>query len=146
MNGVVTKVTDGDTVWIQPSTPNVKRIKLRIEGIDAPERCQPWGRQATQALSARVMGQRVSVPDTGRRSQDVYGRALGPLLLQGEDVGAWMVRQGHAWSYRPNGRKGRYDTLEAQASAARRGLFSERDPMQPYLFRRVHGGCKSTAH
>jgi micrococcal nuclease len=136
--GTVTRVTDGDTVWVQPAEPGRRRVKLRLEGIDAPETCQPWGPQAAAALRQRVLGRVVQVPEQGH---DRYGRALGDLMLGPEDVGAWMVSQGHAWSYRVHGESGRYDREEAQARESARGLFSQADPMRPYVFRRVHGAC-----
>ena len=122
-----------------PADQGSRRVKLRLEGIDAPESCQPWGPQATAALRERVLGRRVQVPEQGH---DRYGRALGDLMLGEEDVGAWMVRQGHAWSYRTHGESGRYDREEDLARQAGRGLFSQTDPMRPYVFRRVHGACE----
>jgi len=139
--GVVTRVSDGDTLWVRPDVaaeqPARKPVKLRLRGIDAPERCQPWGPQARAALEARVLHRRV---DVAAKFKDDYDRLLGDLRLDGDDVSAWMVEQGHAWSHRYRG-KGPYGELEDQARAAARGLFGERDPMQPRLFRQWHGPC-----
>ena len=54
LSGIVTHVTDGDTIWVRPDEPNRKPVKLRLVGIDAPERCQAWGAQATAALTSQV--------------------------------------------------------------------------------------------
>jgi endonuclease YncB( thermonuclease family) len=139
----VTHVVDGDTVWIAlddagPGGPS-GRIKVRIEGIDAPEACQAWGREATDALRARLLGRVVQVQ---LRHQDVYARWLGQLRHEGEDIGAWMVAQGHAWSYRYRGRPGAYVGLEADARAEGRGLFSQAQPIPPAVFRQSHGPCR----
>ena len=73
-SGVVTHVTDGDTVWVQPDavgSRHRKPIKLRLQGIDAPERCQPWGAQATAALASRVSQQRVDRKSTRLNSSHI---------------------------------------------------------------------------
>ncbi len=140
---IVTHVTDGDTVWIElgaaaPERPT-GRIKVRIEGIDAPESCQAWGPQAREALRERLLGRAVQVH---LHRQDVYARWLGQLRHGGEDIGAWMVAQGHAWSYRYRRAGGRYEPEEALARMEGRGLFSQPAPMPPAAFRQSHGPCR----
>ncbi len=88
--GVVTYVSDGDTVWVQPLQGG-EAYKVRLLGIDAPEICQPWGPQSRAALHAALQGQVVEVR---ARTRDSYGRLLAQLRRQGNDVGAWMVGQG----------------------------------------------------
>lgn len=140
LSGQVTRITDGDTVWVQPSEPGARRVRLRLQGIDAPERCQPWGPEATEALRGQVLGRVVAVTGTGH---DGWGRLHGDLWLADRDVGAWMVAQGHAWSYRGRGGHGPYDDQEEAARRAGRGLFSQHDPMRPGVFRRLHGPCQT---
>lgn len=137
VSGRVTRVSDGDTVWLQPGEGG-RPLKIRIEGIDAPERCQPWGLQSADALRWRILGRPLQATLSG---QDDYRRWLGRLEHEGTDVGAWMVQQGHAWSYRYRHSAGGYRALEAQARQAGRGLFAEPDPMPPDVFRRWHGPC-----
>ena len=133
----VTRVFDGDTLWVKPLAGGRYR-KLRLEGLDAPEICQPWGVTARDALAARVLGQTVVVHQLRR---DDYGRALVRLSLRGDDVGAWLVREGHAWSYRWQRRAGPFATEEVEARRQRRGLFSEPGAENPRAFRRRHGPC-----
>ena len=142
MEGVVTRVSDGDTLWVKPDDENGARrkpLKIRLEGIDAPERCQPWGPQSGEALRKRLRGQRVQVL---LRAKDDSQRWLGTVEWRGEDVGAWMVSEGHAWSYYYKRSAGPYVKQERKAQAARRGLFSAADPMPPDVFRRWHGPCE----
>lgn len=140
--GVVTRVVDGDTVWVQTGGDTAGRkakpIKLRLQGIDAPERCQAGGAQATAALSERVLHQRVQVHT---RAKDDYQRTLGNLLLNGEDISEWMVLQGHAWSYHYRHSHGPYADQEQAARGARRGLFADAAAVEPRWFRRDHGPC-----
>lgn len=133
----VTRVSDGDTVWVQP-LPNGRFRKLRMQGIDAPEICQPGGTASRDALSARVLRQVVTVTESRR---DDYGRALVKLQHEGDDVAAFMVRQGQAWSYRWRHSDGPYAREERQARAQRRGLFATAAPELPRDFRRRHGPC-----
>ncbi len=133
----MTYVSDGDTVFVRPASGG-QPVKIRIDGVDAPEICQAYGPDSLQALQARVLHQTVSVD--GRR-RDSYGRVLARIRWQQADVGDWMVRQGHAWSYRYRRDAGPYAAQEAQARAARRGLFADAQALQPRDFRKRHGSC-----
>ena len=142
LEGIVVRVIDGDTVWLRAdaagSGRSGKPIKLRLQGIDAPERCQLWGAQSTAALTERVLHQRVQVHT---RAKDDYQRTLGNLLLNGEDVSEWMVLQGHAWSYHYRHSHGPYADQEQAARGSRHGLFADADAVEPRWFRRHHGPC-----
>ena len=144
IHGVVIKVSDGDTFLIRPhdceALRECKSVKVRMHGIDAPERCQAWGQQSAEALRDRILQQHVEVSTSSR---DRYGRELGKVQHQGEDVGAWMVQQGNAWSYRYQKSAGPYAQEEQQARQARRGLFADPAATEPRAFRKSHGGCGS---
>ena len=75
------------------------------------------------------------------RAQDSYKRTLGTLRLQGDDVNAWMVEHGHAWSDRYRRSAGPYAALEHAARQARLGVFAEPNAVEPRLFRKSHGPC-----
>jgi endonuclease YncB( thermonuclease family) len=138
MSGIVTHVTDGDTIWVRPDEPNRKPVKLRLVGIDAPERCQAWGAQATAALTSQVLHRHVEVPTRG---VDAHGRLLGGLMLDGRDVSAWMVSRGHAWSARYHRHPGPYAQEQQVAQTGRAGLFADPAAIEPWLFRKRHGPC-----
>ena len=118
--GTVTHVVDGDTIDVKlDSGP----IRVRFNGIDTPERGQPWASEATAALRKLVMGKRV---DLEPFEQDRYDRLVANVLVGDLDVDAELVKQGHAWAFR------RYMTkdnsslckLGHEARIARRGLWS----------------------
>ncbi len=134
----VVHVTDGDTVYVR-SPQEEHAVPVRLQGIDAPEICQAGGEAAREALQALVGQQLVTLVGSG---QDSYGRELALLYWQGQDVGRWMVAQGHAWSYRHGQDPGPYLLEQRQAQAARRGLFAQDRPEPPRLFRQRHGSCK----
>lgn len=135
--GWVTKVVDGDTLHVQPAQGGISH-KLRIKGIDAPEVCQAWGMQSREALARLVWGQRVTV-----RVHDVddHGRWLAQVMVHGEDVGAQLVAQGHAWSYQFRRDPGPYVFQQQQAATNRQGLFGQPQAMRPREFRQRHGPC-----
>jgi micrococcal nuclease len=137
-SGVVTRVWDGDTLWVRPDGSSGKPVKLRLQGLDAPESCQAGGPQATAALKSRVLGQRVQVQ---AKATDAYQRRVVSVFVAGEDVGSWMVSQGHAWSYGFRYHAGRYAAEEQAARAAGRGLFADPHAIEPRVFRKQHGKC-----
>ncbi len=133
----VSRVFDGDTVWVRPLEGGRYR-KLRLDGIDAPEICQAGGTASRDALARRVLNQVVTVRV---RSHDNYGRGLARLTHQGDDVATWMVVQGQAWSYRWRRSLGPFKDEEARARRVRKGLFAEAAPELPRAFRQRHGPC-----
>ncbi len=136
--GIVTHVTDGDSLWVRPAAREAPR-EIRLQGIDAPEICQPFGRSARDALAAHVLHRRVSVSS---RARDSYQRTLGQVRVNGEDLGAWMVSRGYAWSYRFRRHEGPYAAQELGARNARLGLWADGAAMEPREFRKRHGRCK----
>ena len=135
--GKVSHVSDGDTLWVAPDAGGPAR-KLRLDGIDAPEICQPHGEASRQALARLALNRRVEVRV---RRQDDYGRELAHVKVDRQDLGALMVREGQAWSYRWRNHPGPYATEEAAARQAHRGLFAAGRPELPRDFRQRHGPC-----
>ncbi|MDB5874219.1 MAG: hypothetical protein JWQ07_3661 [Ramlibacter sp.] len=137
LEGVVTHVTDGDTLWVRPANAS-SAVQVRLQGIDAPEICQAFGTQARDALAARVLHRQVQV---SVRARDVYQRSVGRVSLQGQDLGAWLVAGGYAWSAHYQRRAGPYAQEEMNARSTRRGLWSAGGALEPRLFRKRHGSC-----
>ncbi|MBS7806402.1 thermonuclease family protein [Variovorax sp. PCZ-1] len=137
LQGVVTHVSDGDTLWIKVD-PAAKPIKVRLQGMDAPEICQAWGTQARDALRAKILKQSVSL---STRAKDDYKRVLGRVQFKAEDVGAWLVKNGHAWSDHHRRHLRPYANEEAAARKARLGLWAQAGAQEPRQFRKLHGSC-----
>jgi endonuclease YncB( thermonuclease family) len=135
--GVVTHVSDGDTLWVQADSGGPAQ-KLRLDGIDAPEICQSGGEAARQTLAERALHKRVRV---AIKRYDSYGRGLAKVEIQGQDLAAQLVLAGQAWSYRWQHSQGPYAREETLARQARRGLFAQPDPELPRAFRQRHGSC-----
>ena len=132
LRGRVVGITDGDTLTLLES--GNRQVKVRLAEIDTPERRQPYGDRARQALSDLAFGKaaRVAVVDTDR-----YGRTVGRVRVDGHDVNAEMVRLGAAWVYRQYSHDPELLVLEDAARAARRGLWAlpEADRMPPWEWR-----------
>ena len=135
--GVVSHVTDGDTLWVKPGGRG-EAVEIRLADLDAPENCQAFGPQAKRALSARVLRQTVLVRTRG---VDEFQRTLAQVKHRGRDVNAWLVQEGHAWSSTFHGKRGPYAKLEDEARQASRGLWANGSPVEPRHFRRRHGRC-----
>ncbi|MBK1662298.1 micrococcal nuclease [Paracraurococcus ruber] len=131
--GRVVGITDGDTLTLL--TPDKRETRIRLAEIDTPERRQPYGTRAREALSNLAFGRevRVVVEDTDR-----WGRTIGHVFAGRQDVNAEMVRRGAAWVYRDYSRNPALPRLEAEARAARRGLWAlpEAERMPPWEWRR----------
>ena len=137
--GWVSWVADGDTLLVLPDQAH-EAVKLRIQGIDAPERCQPGGEVSRDALIDLVHRRTVQVVLHGT---DTYGRVLGRVEIDGRDVGAEMVSSGMAWAYSFRVSAGPYAALERQARRQKKGLFAQAQPMTPRVFRQFHGSCQT---
>lgn len=129
----VLRVVDGDSLWVR-ARADTPPLRLRLQGLDAPETCQRFGPQAREALSARLVlaGERVWVQKLGR---DSYDRWLARVSTGDGDLGAWLVGQGLAWS------DGAYRRQESEARRQGLGLFAQAQPERPRDFRRRHGPC-----
>ena len=130
--GRVVKVADGDTITILDSSKT--QHKIRLQGIDAPEKNQAYGDAAGRYLSGLVAGKEVRVA-WGKR--DKYNRILGTVYANGEEVNLEMLKAGYAWHYKRFDSTPAYAQAESAARAARRGLWAGLNPIPPEQFR--HG-------
>ena len=125
----VDRVTDGDTIVL------MDRTRVRLHGIDAPERDQPYGPTATAALESMVA---LSVYLVAV-DEDRYGRLVGQLYhsKEGYNINASMVCAGYAWwyvRYAPDSQM--LDECQVEAQQAPKGLWGDEDPMPPWEWRR----------
>ena len=131
--GTVVGITDGDTLTLL--TPEKKQVKIRLAEIDTPERGQPYGSKARQALADLTFQKDVAVlyVDTDR-----YGRTIGRIYVGEVDVSAELVHSGAAWVYRQYSTDPSLLDLEKEAKAAKRGLWGlpEAQQTEPWLWRR----------
>lgn len=131
--GKVVSIADGDTLTVLDETDRQHRI--RLFGIDAPEKAQPFGRRSKENLADKVFGAtvRVEVVDVDR-----YGREVGRIYRGGRFINLEQVRDGYAWRFSAFDRHHEFDAAEAEARRQGRGLWAARNPTPPWEFRRAH--------
>jgi endonuclease YncB( thermonuclease family) len=132
----VVSVADGDTITIL--TADHRQVKVRLYGIDCPERKQPWGNRARQATTDAVMGKEVNVHPI---STDRYGRTVALVAAPGREMlNSWLVKEGLAWMYPAYCKRAdicdRLRELETAAGTAGKGLWADEEPVEPWVWRK----------
>ncbi len=130
MHGKVIAVADGDTLTILDKPGAQRRIQL--EGVDSPERLQPFGTQARKTLVSKVFDKQVRVE---WKSKDRYGRFVGRVYFDGRWINKEMVEEGFAWHDKANSKAPDLTAAETKAKEARKGLWAEKEPVAPWDFR-----------
>lgn len=126
----VVGVHDGDSITVL--TAAKEQLKVRLEGIDAPELKQPYGRAAKNALSDMVFGREVTLNVIGT---DRYDRTLARVLVGEVDVNLQMVKLGLAWRYDKYSKEQALLDAQNAAKAAKTGLWAGADPVPPWEWR-----------
>jgi endonuclease YncB( thermonuclease family) len=123
----VVAITDGDTVGVIDAEN--RYFKVRLVGIDAPEKKQPFSAKSKEALSAKVFEKYVVLDDR-------YGRTLGVLLVDGKSVNQELVAEGWAWQYVNFDKTAELREAQESARKAKLGLWADREPVAPLEFRK----------
>ena len=131
IQGKVISIADGDTLTLLTSSK--QQVKIRLAGIDTPEKKQPFGNKAKQAL-ANLAFQKQALVEV--ETKDRYGRTVGVVFVDGLNVNAELVKQGMAWVYRKYTGDKRLYALESEAKQAKRGLWLDENPIPPWEWRR----------
>lgn len=131
ITGEVVRIADGDTITVLAGR---RMVKVRLLGVDCPEKKQPYGQAAKQFTSDLAFGKRVSVAVDAK--PDRYGRSLGTVTLpDGHVLNQELVRAGMAWWYQAFSKDATLAALEKEAKAAKRGLWQQEAPEAPWLYR-----------
>lgn len=136
--GEVVGLADGDTVTVLDA--HKTQHKIRLAGIDSPEKGMPWGQKSKEALSDRVYRRTVTVE---WHKQDRYGRLVGKIMVDGQDANLAQVAAGMAWHYKEYAQEqapddqASYAQAELDARSARRGLWAEAEPIPPWAWRKM---------
>lgn len=132
LDGKVVGIVDGDTIDVLDTEK--KQHRIRINGIDTPERGQPFGSKAKATLGDLVFGKTVTVEVD---KKDKYDRAVGRVYVAGKDAGLAMIEAGMAWHYKKYDQSRKYADAEKVAKAARRGLWSDARAIPPWEWRKM---------
>lgn len=132
LTGEVVAIADGDTLTVLDTSKT--QHKIRLAGIDAPEKGQAFGTKARENLAAKFFRQtvRVEVIDVDR-----YHREVGRIYLGDRFINMEMVKDGFAWRYVQYDKPGEFTAAEDDAREHRRGLWADSNPMPPWEWRKA---------
>lgn len=136
IEGRVIAVVDGDTFTVQIDPG--KQFKVRLQGVNAPEKQQPFGPESRQNLATKVMGKIVRVEFT---KMDNIGRVLGKVMLDDEDVGLEQLSSGLGWLFTHYANELNdddrlaYRQAQDEARRAKLGLWKDKSPVSPWAYR-----------
>lgn len=144
-SGLVVSVADGDTVTVLDGTN--QQHKVRLAGIDAPEKAQAFGNVSRQHLAQLVFQKQVTIEF---EKHDRYRREVGKVLAAGRDINLQQIEAGLAWHYKkyqseqPPADRPTYSAAESSAATERRGLWRDPSPTPPWEFRKLKRGGQSS--
>lgn len=145
LEGRIVGIADGDTATLL--TANNESVRIRFAFIDAPEKSQPYGQAAKKNLGELIYNQTVSVEV---KDKDRYGRTVGQVRVNGKDVNLAQVQAGYAWHYQTYAKKMQsraefdaYAQAQANARAARLGLWQDASPTPPWDYRKQNTGNRT---
>lgn len=136
LNGVVTGITDGDTLTLFDEQK--QQHKIRFAGIDSPERVQPFGAKSRANLGRMVFNKQMTADCPTR---DRYGLKLCKVLVDGQDIGLQQIAEGMAWFVKyakqsPEDQAA-YEQAETMAKLRRLGLWADTNPTPPWDWRKL---------
>ena len=127
----VVSISDGDTFTGLDSQN--RQVKIRLHGIDAPEKAQAFGNVSRKALGDLIEGKTVEVQQVDK---DRYGRVVANVHVGGVHVNRDLVAKGLAWRYVQYDKKGEFTQVEQAAKTARKGLWGDANPVPPWEWRK----------
>lgn len=129
-SGPVVSVLDGDTLDV---LHNGQTERIRLNGIDAPEKGQPYGKNAKQFLSGLVGGKTVTIES---HRLDRHRRTVADVLLpDGTNASRELLKAGFAWWYKQYSKDETLGALEQEAREGKRGLWADANPLPPWVYR-----------
>ena len=134
-SGKCVHVADGDTVTV---LKNGIPVKIRLFGVDCPEKSQEFGKEAKNFSTVLVKGKTVNVRP---RKYDNYGRTIASIFIDGKNLSYQLINAGYGWHYKRYSRSVRMAKAEINARNARRGLWQQENPQKPWNYR--HGKKRS---
>jgi endonuclease YncB( thermonuclease family) len=136
IQGKVVAVADGDTITVLDATNT--QHKIRLQGIDAPEKAQAFGQKSKQSLHQLVHNKQVSIEF---QKKDKYGRTVGKVVYNGNDVSLEQLTLGMAWHYKQyeseqlKEDQKTYSQAEHSARSQAIGLWKDKNLTPPWEFR-----------
>ena len=132
LTGIVVSIADGDTFTLLDS--DNKQIKIRLHGIDCPERKQAYSKQATDFISERIFRKSVTVIV---KDKDRYRRIVGEVFYNdATNLNLEILANGFAWHYKRYDKSEAYSKAEQSAKEKQLGLWQDKNPIAPWDYRK----------
>ena len=132
LRGKVVSIADGDTITVLDAAK--VQHKIRLQGIDAPEKKQAFGTKSKERMSEKVGGEEVVVQ---WKEKDRYGRILGEVMVGKRHINLEMVQDGMAWHYTTYSKSKDLAKAEDEARKAKKGLWADKEPVPPWEYRKT---------
>lgn len=126
------KVMDGDSFYVKTGG---RKVEIRLQGVDCPEKGQPYGDEARAFTRDFLEGRTLTVEELGI---DDYGRTLARVSVEGRDLALALVKAGLAWHFKRYNSDRDLSIAEREAQRARRGLWADPRPVPPWKWRKEH--------
>jgi len=130
--GVVVKVIDGDSIKIREEGVDTTH-EIQLEGTDAPESKQAYGKESADSLCKLVLEKKVRITWV---KKDNFGRQLAQVYVDENHINKIMIRDGHAWHFKRYNQSKELAELEEDARKAKRGLWATNNPQSPWDYRK----------
>jgi micrococcal nuclease len=131
LSGKVVSIADGDTFTM---LVNNEQIRIRLHGIDCPEKGQDFGTVAKEFLSGYVFGKVVQVK---QMDVDRYGRTIGMVFIDGININEELLKAGLAWHYKTYDKNPEWARMEQEARTKKKGLWVQPNAIPPWEYRRM---------
>ena len=134
LSGTVVAIADGDTFTLL--TADKTQVKIRLHGIDCPEKKQPYATQAKNFVSDRIFGRQVTVSQKGK---DRYKRIIGIVYTDdGSNLNEALLMEGLAWHFTKYDTNTSWAAMESTARKRKIGLWKDRNAIAPWIWRTNH--------
>lgn len=131
LTGKVIKVADGDTFTLL--TKDNQQIRIRLHGIDAPEKSQPYSQVSRNFLNEKIYGKMVKVE---QMDIDKYKRIVGMVFIDGVNINEALLRGGMVWHYKKYDKNAQWAKWETEAREKKLGIWADsQEPVAPWDFR-----------
>jgi len=127
----VVKVIDGDSIKVRGA--DGKEIEVQIEGTDAPELKQEYGKESMEALKKLLVDSDVRVTWT---KKDNFERPLAQVYRGDKHINSEMIKSGNAWHFKRYNQSQALADLETEAKKEKRGLWKSENPIAPWDYRK----------
>jgi micrococcal nuclease len=131
VEGKVTRIIDGDSILVTDAKS--VEYEVQLEGIDAPEPKQDFGKEATEALSKMLKDKSVRIT---WKSKDNFNRVLAQVYDGEKHINMEMIKSGMAWHFKRYNKEASLASAEAEAKKDKKGLWAKESPVPPWDFRK----------